>query len=425
MEGGKFVMSYELEIENAAVDRSSIPEYASVSEAVIYTLEANEVNFNEMMKNIGLLELGYYEANGEMVEYTTEAFGKKKEDAKEEKSEKDEAKEAKKAEFKAKLSATGEKVKKAIISFLKTAWEKIKGLFETILRKINELVTAAIKKIGIKHLKVETLKSGLVNLKKKNRDSFESYKYDKLIAFLGGGDLKSDIGSAIAQGKATANPDNYTKGLINTVDEKIKAIKNKIFDKSDAENEKITVEAIKKYFRGEKTNEVPGDEDLKKIIDIVKEKKYNENLKKAFASCKESFNEMIKFANKNANIDSGKVKVFHEIVNLCTSIYGAAFAEYYNVVRTNVMIATRTALASNVNALKNAANPDNDSLAALLKGVDTGKGVDVDAKGSDSEAKLLKGVDKKKKATKESVEDITAESTTYTEEIESLFDWKF
>lgn len=386
-------MSYELEIENAAVDRSSIPEYASVSEAVIYTLEANEVNFNEMMKNIGLLELGYYEANGEMVEYTVEAFGKKKEDAKEEKSEKDEAKEAKKAEFKAKLSTTGEKVKKAIISFLKTAWEKIKGLFETILRKINELVTTAIKKIGIKHLEVETLKSGLVNLNKKNRDSFESYKYDKLIKFLNGGDLKSDIGSAIAQGHATANPDNYTKGLINTVDDKVKAIKDKIGA------EKITVEAVKNYFRGEKTNEVPGDEDLEKIIDIVKNKEYNVNLKKAFKSCRESFNEMIKFANKNADIDSGKVKAFHEIVNLCTTIYGAAFAEYYNVVRTNVMIATRTALASNVNALKNAANPDNDSQAA--------------------------GVDKKKKATKESVEDITAESATYTEEIESLFDWKF
>ena len=165
---------FENEITSALTDMSDIPSYASVSEAVLYVLEANERNYNALKQEIGLSELGFFEANGTRMVYEakdeTEAAAADDNTADTE-NEKPEDKKVSKFKGKAK------DIKDNIVKLISSAWAKIKGLFETVIRKISELVSSATNKIGKKNFKLETMKAGAAAIK---NIEVKTYDYDNL-----------------------------------------------------------------------------------------------------------------------------------------------------------------------------------------------------------------------------------------------------
>lgn len=115
-------MAYEFtkEIFEAGVV-NVVPSYASLNESYFYLQEATENDWNRMMQDIGVLELGILESTGSDVVYEA---GENSEVA-EEKSNK-------------------------LVEFVKSAWERIKGAFDTLLQRISAAVKQARDKFNEK-----------------------------------------------------------------------------------------------------------------------------------------------------------------------------------------------------------------------------------------------------------------------------------
>lgn len=103
----------ELKVE---ADMSVIPSFSlSFVESSLYVAEAVEKDFNEMFKSIGVNELTIYESTGVAIVYE---------------------------------GTNLETLKNTVIDFLKKTWQKIKGLFENMLRKFEEWKKQAVKDLG-------------------------------------------------------------------------------------------------------------------------------------------------------------------------------------------------------------------------------------------------------------------------------------
>lgn len=112
-------MSYvfEAEIANAGVARDIIPSYAPMCEAYFYLQEATEKEWNNFKYNLGIYELGVLESTGAEIIYE---------------------------------EGSEEAPKNKIAELFKSAWERIKGLFDAALKKISEVINGLKNKFSAK-----------------------------------------------------------------------------------------------------------------------------------------------------------------------------------------------------------------------------------------------------------------------------------
>ena len=102
------------ELQGVRADLSVIPSYTlSFSEASLYVAEAIEESYNDLFTWIGVNELAVFESTGSQIVYEG-----------------------------GKLS----EIKEAIIKWLKGIWEKIKGFFNKILDKFEEMRKKSVEK---------------------------------------------------------------------------------------------------------------------------------------------------------------------------------------------------------------------------------------------------------------------------------------
>ena len=127
-------MNTQLKFRDVNTDMSDIPSYASIEEATILVAEANNAMFDSLKREIGLQELGVFETTGNFISYVIEEGETAGEEAKEEKkSFIDKGK-----EIAGGTVNKGKELAKKFIELVKKALGKIKGLFESAMKKMIE-----------------------------------------------------------------------------------------------------------------------------------------------------------------------------------------------------------------------------------------------------------------------------------------------
>lgn len=383
---------FENEITSALTDMSDIPSYASVSESVLYVMEANERNFNALKQDIALSELGFYEANGTAIVYEAdeETSGEKKDE-----------KEEKKSDDKGKV-----KIKDRIVQLISAAWAKIKGLFETVIRKISELITTAANKIGKKNFKLETMLTGAHEIKD---IKVETYDYDNL------GLIFNNPSSAYANSKLLGTIARMSDqgGIENLKKNARYGMSREDLEKwfrsqSGMGGDGSLTEDIREYLRGKKvtiTKQMLQDEKVLKsmISTAYKFDEANKAVKELYKKAKNVFDKQIKDIKAEKDIDNDALTLVQFTSQTSTAIFGTALSEYYSLVKRNVSIASR--LASAYNSIKK-----KDKYAKSTEGRAWQKEIEDAQKYSG--AGYASG-------------NSYGESATYSEEIANLFDWKF
>ena len=157
-------MAYEFEKEILEANVVNVvPSYAPFCETYFYLQEATEKDYNQLMFDIGIQELGVLEATGSEIIY-----------------EADEEKAA--------------SVKDKIIDFIKAQWEKVKGAFDKMLKAIQEKMAAAKAKFSgnvIAKIK-KNLEAGRLKDKEKGFGKFAKYDGLDKIAALSASALKTE-----------------------------------------------------------------------------------------------------------------------------------------------------------------------------------------------------------------------------------------
>jgi hypothetical protein len=364
--------------KDVQVDMSDIPSYASLDEATLYVLEANTVLFNNLKREIGLNELGVFETTGNTISYVVEA--NEGEEGESKPGLVDKAKTAGGA-----VVNKGADLVNKVIKLIEAAAAKIKGLFEAGMRKIGELTAKAASAFG-KRLNAESIKKNL-------GDSEIKYKfgdYDNLETFLK---------NCAAGGKNAMN--NLKKSL------------------GDAE---ITSENVRKHFQGTVEERTLDSNGINQMVEAVsKFKTKNDAVKKAYKGCADHLNDIRKETKKASEINSEKLAGIEKSIRETTIIFGVAMSEYYKLMRNNVMVLIK---ANNKGAKNAAVNKAKDVAHDVKHGVDNAKAIAKNAKDLAKDQKAKKNAEKKD-IEESAVSDIPEGSMTYTEEVESLFNWSF
>ena len=110
---------FQAEIAEAGVI-NILPSYAPFCESYLYLQESTEADWNELARSIGIQELGVLEATGSEIVY--------------EANEGEEGTEAKQS------------VITKLVDFIKKQWEKVKGAFDDLLKKIQAKMAQAKEK---------------------------------------------------------------------------------------------------------------------------------------------------------------------------------------------------------------------------------------------------------------------------------------
>ena len=393
-------MNEYFNFKDVAPDMSDIPSYASVGESVLYVMEANEINFNKLKTSIGLYELGVFESTGMVVDYVNEAEGG-----------------AKLTELKAKL-----------IGFVTQAAAKIKGLFESILRKMDESATTALNAIeGKKALDAGTLKKAYAKVDP-SKIKFKGGDYSKLIELCQGkGALNHDVDAFINSAVGSRDLEVAIKGIKSTL------------------GGEITKAAVTKYLTG-KVEDANGsslkESDLEQIAEFVSGwKSNNKGLKSVYKNAEKSLNDLIKNIKSRKDCTDEDLKTCKEAVKVITCVYGTAMSCFYSVVRQDIMIAVKLVNSARIaDAKAKAKEVTGKNESAVLD--EACKGKDCKDKKDDKKDdkniidKAKDAVDGAVDAVKEKIpfgkeEDdkkkkkVKKEAATYTEEVESLFEWNF
>jgi hypothetical protein len=116
---------FQAEILEAGVNHV-VPSYAPFCDTYLYLQESTEADWNALTREIGIYELGVLESTGAEIVY--EADGD--------------------AEGEAKASESKKSVIDKIVAFIKAQWEKVKGAFDNLLKKIQEKAAKAKEKFS-------------------------------------------------------------------------------------------------------------------------------------------------------------------------------------------------------------------------------------------------------------------------------------
>ena len=376
-------MNEAFSFKDVELDMSDIPSYASLDEATLYVVEATEILFNDLKKEIGLNELGVFETTGNTISYVVEANeGEDKESLKD-----------KAAKVKTAAVNKGAAFKESIKKLGAAIMAKLKGLFEAALRKMNDLMASAANAFG-KRLDADKLKAGLEGTK----IEFKSGDHENLMRCV-------DIGH-----------ENQT-GWDDVV--------NEIKGNGDGQ---LTKEAIKKYFMGEEktqTLDAKGVDDIVKLIG-----KFNSNniwVKGAYKAASTLANSMIKAMLKSPEEpDNEEFKEMQDNAKAITLVFGTALSCYYNLIRQDVAVLIKL---NNKVTKANVVNKAKDAAHAVKHEVDNAKAVAKTAKDVAKDQLANKKGKKEEEKTEalaaSAIEDVDNKTMTYTEEVESLFNWSF
>lgn len=295
-----------------------IPSYAlTFSEAALYLAEDAENQFGELFKNIGISELAVFESTGMEVIYEGEKLNNFKE---------------------------------GFIKLWNTIWSNIKGFFENILKKFNEMKTEAKKKLY--------KKADLNNLKTKDKNGKEkvfgkTHKFNEELM-----KAKYSANASIYAGKIANEFENMTvldkENLSEKIDQKQKDVEEEVCSKvsgidgvKDVKNMK---EELKKKMMGEEIEATVAfvKSNYNEMRDLIIGDKINKVIKQDYARAKKFINDRIKevkkFKDDRAKVAKSEVKSLILICNCMNSCRGVLFDvmsrrynEYRNiVVRVNM-----------------------------------------------------------------------------------------
>lgn len=284
-------MIYE-SIKNVKPDMSVIPAFASLAESAYYIIEANEKDFTEMIKSIGIKELGIFESTGSVLLYEEN-------------------------------SAESEEATEKKESWITKVVARVKALFEKFLTKLKEATGHIGKLIANKVISKDKVKTNIANLPESW--SFERFPYDKLKEALG----------------------NETEGILAKAGDDAN-IKNKV-DKTDANQS--DPDKIRAELRGEKETlkkdffMKDGKVDWTKVEGIYRViSDYNEcskAVKKFYHGTQKYFNDLIKKQKELQGNDEhskenlNKMKMYANNRVLYASII---LSEYYSLYMSNVKL---------------------------------------------------------------------------------------
>lgn len=322
-----------IDFKSIQPDMSIIPSFASLAEATMYVVEANEIHFNNMMKSIGLHELAVFESTGSVLLYEDEG-----EDTPEEaKSEETKNMEEKKEDF--------------VAGFFTRA----KTIIENFLRKITNFVKGCITKLqvafGKKALDKENLKK-LVDFLPKMDDSYEISRYPW---------------NGMAQfGALNPNKKSEKPNIFDAISEEIHGAINK--NSQDfglltnlLRNNNGKVDVIRNYFRSENTdlNNIPEkvekqtikiktlkSEEFEVIFDYCTNfKEIESNIKHLYNYTKQNTEDIKNEIKGSINKDSmNKIK---QLSNLMLTSVGILLSEFYAMIGSNMKIVTTVFKAYN------------------------------------------------------------------------------
>jgi len=387
-------MDNAFSFKDVELDMSDIPSYASLDEATLYVMEANTVLFNNLKREIGLNELGVFETSGCTISYVVEA-GEGEEGSK-------------KSGLVDKAKAAGGTVVNKgaalvdkVLKLIDAVAGKIKGLFEAAMLKINELTAKAAKAFGGR-LDEEKLVAAL----DKTEISFTSGDFENLEQFISsGGDLYPVVfGSA---------PEADIKGKI-----------------GDIIGGELTKANLVKFFEGESKSQKLDATGVKHICSLIKDFKSNNTaIKKIYKDCEKILNNKKKEVKKAKEVDSNLLNAINANLAAMTLVYGTALSSYYKLICKDVGLAIK--LRGKASKLGKAVEAGTDKAKAAAKTVKEAPGKAINNAKEKANAKK-----EQKQAAKDfaanggsldesAVSDIPEGTMTYTEEVESLFNWSF
>lgn len=330
-----------IDFKSIQPDMSIIPSFASLAEATMYVVEANEIHFNNMMKSIGLHELAVFESTGSVLLYEGEG-----EDAPEEaKSEETKNVEEKKEDF--------------VAGFFTRA----KTIIENFLRKITNFVKGCIAKLQVAF----------------GKKALDKENFDKLAAFLPKMDDSYEISRYPWNGMAqfgALNPNLKSKepGIFDAIYEELKDATDKNAQDFELIDDLMTVnngkvDAIRNYFRSENPdlNNIPEKVEKKTIkIKTLKSEEfkvifdYCTNFKEIESNIKHLYNFTKKHTEEANNSIKGTINKdlmnkIKQLTNLTLTSIGILLSEFYAMIGSNMKIVTTVYKAYN----KSSNNSDN------------------------------------------------------------------
>ena len=353
-------MDKAFSFKDVQIDMSDIPSYASLNEACLYVTEASNALFDNLKREIGLNELGIFEATGNTISYVVEAEG-------------EEGKEG----LKDKVINKGKDLKVAIDKIIDAIAKKIKGLFEAALLKMNEVVAKAYNVIG-KQLDENKLIAAL----DKTEIKFTSGDYKNLKDFV------------------TGNSEFYNLVFGSDPGEDINA---KIAEEIGGD---LTGSKLIEYFEGKPEEQTLDAAGVKDICTVIKDfKNNNGGIKKMYKDCSKIINDKKKEVKSAKEVDNDLLSAIKANFAAMSLVYGKALSCYYKLICQDVKLAVKLFATAKKAELKDKLPKKKEEKAAEAE--------------APKEEKAAEDVKVKESAVEESV------TKTYTEEVESLFNWSF
>ena len=374
-------MNTEFSFKDINVDMSDIPSYASVQESVLFVLEANERMFNSLKQEIGLQELGLFEATGMTTSYVIEEGEEAKEESKENTAL------IPRPDASVAVRNNGAKTKIKFGEILNKIAAKIKALFEKAMRKISELISSAYKALGSWAVDEKKMLAGLPHAK----IAYKSGNFDNLVKFASGeGELYQKMIAFIDSASSDAN------ASMRALDDLKQLFKGE-----------ITQSSVSHYMEGPvlEHNQIT-EQDVKDIVKIVGNFKNAKSFIKDIYKMAENALKTVKentVGSKVKEYDNSLLEYFKNAQSVITVLFGTTLSLYYKVVRQDVTIAIRLTAAGKLKGKKAAAG---------------GKGEKGEQIRSDRRNNVIQG-------TPSEEGESTAESASYTTEVENLFNWSF
>ena len=376
-------MNEAFELKSIQPDMSDIPSYASLDEAALYVVEASNILFDNLKREIGIDELGTFEVTGNTISYVEEAG-------------EEGAAEEKKEENKGSVNKSGA-LKERVVKVLEAFAAKIKGVFELTLRKLSELTAKASQAFG-RNLDVAKLKDAAEEMK----IEFKSGGYDNLLVFVNRKNNEEDM----------------------------KALYDEINDHLDKQGsgDSLNKEAVKSWFVGEEKTQTLDSKGVEDIVKIITDFRQNNGfVKRLYHDTDKHIKQQIKNANKvkdSESLEQSKKDAAWTALVFCTCL-----SCYYQLIRQDVQLLVKlnnkVVKRDVANKAKEGAEAAKNAAHAVKHEVDNAKAVAKNAKDQAADKKGKKEEEKTEALAASAIEEVDNKTMTYTEEVESLFNWSF
>lgn len=381
------------------------PDFASISESAWYVMEDSEKTYNEMMQSLAINELAVLEATGEPISN----------------------------------EQSGEKAKGKIITWLQNAWQAVKGFFEKAWRFITEKVSslkAKLTKFNASRIKRYISMISDKDKKGNNRSFGKYYEYTNLAKYINADGeawkalkaYEAATKQAFISFRTSEKDDAVSTGAAvitsDMMDAKAKLLEDIGLTKEDAEAS--VQKKVKEIIRGKEI-----DMDLAFVKNHIDDmlatcndpKKIIKDTKKMYNDIKKSYNDSIKDVKSyKKNADPKAYSAYLPYLkfgkNFSTAVASAALSCAKDKIFSDMKVVMRLQSAINKSDLVEPEKaPIKAPIAATaeepkMKNTNPGTGVAVRSFGGVSTP-----------GTKTTTESSMMESSVFTTELRSLFDF--